>query len=101
MRATTKIPKFVNALLVDDNDLCRNSTERLLKKYKNLSITTCTNGKDALEKYTTPGKRKYEVAFIDYQMPEMDGITLIKKIREHEKTTINLNPSKLICKTHI
>jgi len=98
LRTPTEIPsKITDVLLVDDNDFCRKALERLLNQFKNLALTRCINGKEALERYTKTPRRNYEFVFIDYQMPEMDGITLIKKIREYEKAQMKSNNPKLIC----
>ncbi|MDL2231353.1 response regulator transcription factor [Porphyromonadaceae bacterium OttesenSCG-928-L07] len=65
-------------LLVED-DPCFGS---VLKSYLELSdyeVTLCTNGKMGLEAFT---KDKFDICLLDVMMPEMDGFTLGKKIRE-------------------
>lgn len=65
-------------LLVED-DPCFGS---VLKSYLELSdyeVTLCVNGNEGLEAFR---KDKYDICLLDVMMPEMDGFTLGKKIRE-------------------
>lgn len=65
-------------LLVED-DPCFGS---VLKSYLELSdyeVTLCVNGNFGLEAFR---KDKFDICLLDVMMPEMDGFTLGKKIRE-------------------
>ena len=65
-------------LLVED-DPCFGS---VLKSYLELSdydVIHCTNGVDGFEAFR---KEKFDLCLLDVMMPEMDGFTLGKKIRE-------------------
>lgn len=65
-------------LLVED-DPCFGS---VLKSYLELSdyeVTLCVNGNEGFEAFR---KDKYDICLLDVMMPEMDGFTLGKKIRE-------------------
>lgn len=65
-------------LLVED-DPCFGS---VLKSYLQLSdydVTLCVNGNEGLEAFR---KEKFDICLLDVMMPEMDGFTLGKKIRE-------------------
>lgn len=65
-------------LLVED-DPCFGS---VLKSYLELSdfeVTLCTNGNEGLEAFRND---KFDICLLDVMMPEMDGFTLGKKIRE-------------------
>lgn len=65
-------------LLVED-DPCFGS---VLKSYLELSdyeVTLCVNGNEGLEAFR---KSRYDICLLDVMMPEMDGFTLGKKIRE-------------------
>ena len=65
-------------LLVED-DPCFGS---VLKSYLELSdyeVTLCVNGNEGLETFR---KDKFDICLLDVMMPEMDGFTLGKKIRE-------------------
>lgn len=65
-------------LLVED-DPCFGS---VLKSYLELSdydVTLCVNGNEGLEAFR---KDRYDLCLLDVMMPQMDGFTLGKKIRE-------------------
>lgn len=65
-------------LLVED-DPCFGS---VLKSYLELSdydVTLAVNGQEGLDAFR---KEKYDICLLDVMMPEMDGFTLGKKIRE-------------------
>ena len=71
-----------NILLVED-DPCFGS---VLKSYLELSdydVIHCTNGVDGFEAFR---KEKFDLCLLDVMMPEMDGFTLGKKIRELDVT---------------
>ncbi|HCI55335.1 MAG TPA: DNA-binding response regulator, partial [Bacteroidales bacterium] len=53
----------------------------LLRNYlnmKNFDTTLCANGKEALEVFL---KEPFDLCLLDIMMPEIDGITLAKEIR--------------------
>ena len=64
-------------LVVDDNEVNIQVAEGLLKKL-GITIDSSLSGFDALEKLK---KKKYDIIFMDHQMPVMDGIETMKKIR--------------------
>ncbi len=69
-------------LLVED-DPCFGS---VLKSYLELSdyeVTLCVNGSKGLETFR---KGKFDICLLDVMMPEMDGFTLGRKIRELDTT---------------
>ena len=47
-------------------------------------VTSCPNGAEALKNIQ---ERDYDVVLLDMNMPEMDGIETLKKIKEIETTT--------------
>lgn len=73
--------KSINILLAED-DLNLGSllkTFLISKKYK---VELAQNGKSAFEKFT---KGNFDFCIFDVMMPEMDGFTLAKEIREIDK----------------
>lgn len=75
--------KKLNILLAEDDD----NLGQLLFAYlqgKGFLVTLARNGKVAYEKYTG-NKTKFDFLILDVMMPEMDGFTLAKEIREIDK----------------
>ncbi len=70
-------------LYVEDDELIRENTlEILLRKCKN--ILTAKNGEEGLLLYE---QMNPDIIITDIQMPKMDGLSMIKKIRENDITT--------------
>ena len=69
-------------LIVDDNENNRIILKQMLL-LKNISSDEAKNGIDALQ-YLSNG-HKYDVIMMDYNMPIMDGLETIKKIRDSFK----------------
>lgn len=70
---------MVHKILLVEDDPCFGS---VLKSYLELSdyeVTLCVNGNEGLEVFR---KEKFDICLLDVMMPEMDGFTLGKKIRE-------------------
>ena len=74
---TEDIRDIQNVLIVDDNL----NNQIILQEFlsiKNIKSDIASNGLEALEKIK---KNIYDLVIMDYQMPEMDGLTAIEKIR--------------------
>lgn len=69
-------------LAEDERDLAE-ALEALLK-HNNYSVDTVNNGQDALDYLML---EEYDGAILDVMMPKMDGITVVRKIREAKKNT--------------
>lgn len=68
----------INILVADDEKAIADLIEICLKN-ENYSVYKFYNGKDAWESIENT---KYDLAILDVMMPEMDGFTLCRKIRE-------------------
>lgn len=89
-KATSKPKTKFNLLIVEDEKEIQNYlVEQLQDLYK---ITTCNNGKEA---FNTILSTKPDLVISDIMMPEMDGITLCKKIKQN----ININHVPVILLT--
>ena len=67
-------------LLVDDNVDGSNARRSVLEELGH-KISVSSSGADALEKFS---KQKYDLVVTDYRMPRMDGVELIRRLREQE-----------------
>lgn len=73
-------------LIVDDSEQMRALTELALNGVGIYKISKAFNGIDALNKLK---KENFDLIIMDWQMPEMDGLTCTKIIRNGEN---NINP---------
>ena len=79
-----------NLLIVDDDPEIRNYLRKELSS--DFHIDTCSNGKEALQYVFN---KQPDIIISDVMMPEMDGITLCKKIKQN----IDLNHIPVILLT--
>ena len=70
-------------LLVDDSRTIRNIQKNVLKQLGHTDVDEAEDGVIALAAFN---KQVPDLMLIDWNMPNMDGITLIRKIREVNKT---------------
>lgn len=72
--------KMKKILTVDDSSVIRNIISTILKT-SGFSVDTAVNGIDGLEKIY---KNEYDLVISDINMPKMDGLTMIKTLRENK-----------------
>jgi two-component system, sensor histidine kinase and response regulator len=72
---------FLRVLVVDDNQVNQLLVKRLLEKRGHRAVVV-TNGQHALD---TLKNEKFDLVFMDMQMPEMDGLEATAAIRANEK----------------
>ena len=68
-------------LIVEDSPTMRQLLLFALKRLKNVEISEASDGMDGLRKVTSD---HYDLAFVDINMPVMDGLKLISLIRSDE-----------------
>ncbi|HOW69094.1 MAG TPA: response regulator [Phycisphaerae bacterium] len=69
-------------LLVDDSRTIRNIQKNVLAQLGFKDVVEAADGVEALKMI---GESKPDMALVDWNMPNMDGITLVRKIRETDK----------------
>ena len=74
--------KEIRILLVDDESDFTESMSFWFKS-KGYSVTSVSNGKDALK---TIKENPPDIVFLDIIMPNIDGLAVLKMIREFNKT---------------
>lgn len=72
--------KNIRILYVDDSQTVRDMIESLLLELGYLNIQGAIDGVDALEIIEQSGE-EFDFIITDINMPNMDGITLIRKLR--------------------
>jgi len=72
-------------LIVDDNEINCQLLSGQVARWSMLS-ETFTSPREALKHLTRNSVSNYDLAVIDYQMPEMDGVELAEKIHSNETT---------------
>lgn len=77
----------LNFLIVDDHMLMRKMLAQYLRELGYEKIDTAINGKDAIERIETNILigTPYDIAFIDMNMPVMDGMELLRLCRKNPK----------------
>jgi len=71
-----------DVLVVDDDPSIRGAIEKLLE-HAGLTVRTASNGKEALK---AVAERRPDLILMDYQMPEMDGVTCCESLKGDPKT---------------
>ena len=69
---------MISVLYVDDEPDLLALGKIFLEKTGDFSVTTVSSARDALDMMLS---RHFDLVLSDYQMPEMDGITLLKEVR--------------------
>lgn len=75
-------PTDIKILVVDDMSTMRRIIRTILNQLGYSNIEEAENGKQALAKLK---KEKFDFVVTDWNMPEMDGLSLVKAIRSDDE----------------
>ncbi len=89
------IPKNTKVLYAEDNPVNQRITQAILQKI-GISCDVAGDGKKAFEMFKV---KHYDLILMDMQMPEWDGISSAKKIREFEKNNAIKKPVFIVAVT--
>ncbi len=78
---------MIPTILIVDDDLKLLKMLQRTMTYENMHVLTATNGQDALQLIKV---KKPDLVILDWMMPRMDGLTVIRKLREEEDNTLIL-----------
>ena len=67
----------IEILLVEDDDISAQAARTLLERL-GCTVDHVSNGAEAIELF---GKKSYDLIFMDWQMPQMDGLETTARIR--------------------
>ena len=74
-------------LVVDDSSAVRNDVASFLQR-NDLSVVTAIDGADGLEKLKSD--RDIKLVIADVNMPRMDGLTMVEKMRSELASKVNV-----------
>lgn len=78
--ALTSMAKDLDLLLVEDEVMLLEIFQKIFKRFFR-SVETATNGQEGLERLR---EKNYDLVITDIQMPSMNGLDMIEKIRESD-----------------
>ncbi|MBF0427317.1 MAG: response regulator [Magnetococcales bacterium] len=84
----TPLPAELKILLVEDDELNQQVIKGLLKQI-GVYPDIANNGEEAL---VCLARQRYDLVFMDYQMPIMDGLTACQRFRAGESNTAQRTP---------
>src|SRR5579872_5195246 len=77
---TNRATGVISAVLVDDEQLARDELSFLLKEFPEVDLLA--TGKNGLEAIKLVETMEPDLVFLDVQMPGLDGLGVIQKLRE-------------------
>ena len=69
-------------VIEDERDLCEDIAKKL--RLSGYEVDTCVDGEAALELLAV---EKYDLVLLDLNLPKVDGMTVLRTLREHDQET--------------
>ena len=73
-------------LLVDDSRTMRNIWKKVVSSIESSEVFEAGDGVEGLKQISENGP--FDILLVDWNMPNMDGLTMVKKVREIDKKAI-------------
>jgi two-component system chemotaxis sensor kinase CheA len=83
--AASAAPATVGTILVVDDQFTVRELQRSILEAAGYRVMTATDGRDALQQLA--GDAAVDLVVTDLEMPELDGLALVRRIREQEATS--------------
>lgn len=80
------IPIKPSILIIDDDTAILQTFSRIFQR-KGYCVTVAERGKDAIEKI---GNNYFDVALVDFHLPDMEGTELFPLIRDKSPSTVKI-----------
>jgi DNA-binding NtrC family response regulator len=81
---------MLRVLVVDDDSGLRLSLRSALESTRRFEVEEAFDGVNAIEKFKAAQENKFDIVLMDVDMPRMNGLETLKKIKEQEPGTIIL-----------
>ena len=81
--AVKKSTGIHRVLVVDDQNMNRLVIKAMLCHVGEFDVVTAEDGREALEILEAPDAKKFDLVLTDLWMPNLDGVGLVRKIREN------------------
>ena len=72
-----------NVLIVDDHPIVRHGLRQVLREETDLSVSEAGEGREALSQIK---QQRFNLVILDLDMPGMNGLDLLKEIKQHDKS---------------
>ena len=77
----------MNILLVDDSKTMRTIQKKMLTNIPNAQFSEASDGVEGLS-VIAAAPTPFDLLIVDWNMPNMDGLTFVKKVRETDKKSL-------------
>lgn len=69
---------MIQILIADDHPIFRNGLRHIIEEEDNMALEEAASGKEVL---SLLGKKKFDIVLLDIEMPDMNGLDVLKQVR--------------------